>query len=133
MTARKQIADKLAEVGASSIIMLVGLTELSRSTVARELAAMEADGMVSRKSRPDPQRTGSPGFLFELVGAEIARQGHVYLHQDRRVLALQTGKIVTVAEIKEGDEAWPLQSHYVCNANALRPLPMRYFHGQTPR
>lgn len=126
MTARKQIADKLAEVGASSIIMLVGLTELSRGTITRELAAMEADGMVSRKSRP------GRGFLFELIGAEIARQGHVYLHQDRRVLALQTGKIVTVAEIHDDDETWPLRSHFVCNANALRPLPMRYFHGQTP-
>lgn len=62
-----------------------------------------------------------------------AQQGHIYLHEGERVLALQNGHgLVLVAKL-DFDRPWPLQSVCAVDANALQPQPMRYFHGQTPR
>lgn len=62
---------------------------------------------------------------------ERATQGHVYQHGDQKVLSLESGRVVTVAIIRPG-EPW-FTSKYTVNAAWLTPLPMAYFHGQTPR
>lgn len=134
MTHRLKIADALHEHPWCSTIELVGRTGLSRGTISNELTAMESDGIVQR--RLDENSMGAKGgnfrYLFAMSEDVIAKQGHVYRHGEKRVLALESGRRIKVAEIAESDEFWPVRSHYECNANALRPLPMRYFHGQTP-
>lgn len=117
-----------------SIIELIGHTGLSRNTLSAELSSMEADGLIVRRQDMSSigPKGGSPRYQFALADAGRAKQGHVYQHGEKRVLALESGRRVRVAEIVESDEFWPVRSHYECNATALRPLPMRYFHGQTP-
>ncbi|UST52937.1 hypothetical protein NF681_11335 [Comamonadaceae bacterium OTU4NAUVB1] len=58
-----------------------------------------------------------------------ARQGHTYDHGGRRVMALDSGAAVRVAQIEDG---W-LGRAYEVRAAWLTPLPMAYFHGQVPR
>lgn len=127
MTNRKKIADALADHPWTTPLALVGHTGIARTIVYRELELMVNDGVAIRKAR---EGGGHAGYCYAMVGTGVAKQGHVYMHKDKRVLALETGVSVKVAEIVPEDECWPVRSHYVCNANALRPLPMRYFHGQ---
>lgn len=127
MTLRLKITEALPTQGWSTVAALCGLTGLHSSVVRRELELMECDGFAQRKARESGQ-----GYVWRASSPAKATQGHVYLHDGRKVLALESGINVTVAEVVD-DEHWTLRSHYVCNANALRPLPMRYFHVETPR
>lgn len=66
-----------------------------------------------------------------------ATQGHRYrllcdLFEGREVLCLVGGSIARVAVIDER-KPWPLGSVFIVSASSLHPLPMRYFHGETPR
>lgn len=63
--------------------------------------------------------------------AEIAQQGHKYALGEQEVIALQTGYVVSVRPII--DEPYPLGSKITVKASWLKPLPMKYFHGQTPK
>lgn len=60
-----------------------------------------------------------------------AKQGHTYSHAGQRVLALQSGASVQVAVIEPG-EPW-IGLKYNAKAEWLEPLPMVYFHGETPQ
>lgn len=130
MTARLKIAEFLEKHPWRAVGTIACTTKLSSNTVRRELDAMEKDGLIGRRTRR--LVTGGTAFEFAMAQDAKAKQGHLYMHDHKKVLALETGFNVKVAEVVEDDECWPVRSHYVCNANALRPLPMRYFHGQTP-
>ena len=64
--------------------------------------------------------------------AAIAKQGHRYRYGDKDVLAMQSGLVVTVREIDQ-TQAYPLGSEITVKASWLAPLPMAYFHGETPK
>lgn len=59
-----------------------------------------------------------------------AQQGHVYSFKGCRVLALGTGQKAQ-AMLLDTPDLWP--PRLTVNADELQPLPMRYFHGQTPK
>jgi len=66
-----------------------------------------------------------------------ATQGHRYrllcdLFEGRDVLCLVGGSMARVAVIDEG-APWPLGRAFIVSASSLQPMPMRYFHGETPR
>jgi len=63
--------------------------------------------------------------------AATAQQGHRYELGDKPVLAMQSGHVVIVREINP-DDAYPLGRSLTVKASWLKPLPMVYFHGQTP-
>lgn len=63
---------------------------------------------------------------------ERATQGHTYMLNGMKVMALESGTRALVARV-DPKELWPLQQRCVVDANALRPLPMVYFGGQTPQ
>jgi hypothetical protein len=68
-----------------------------------------------------------------MQAAANAQQGHRYRLHGREVLALSGGsEMVKVAHINTKDP-WPLGSPFKVLADRLRPLPMRYFHGETPK
>lgn len=58
-----------------------------------------------------------------------AKQGHRYRHGEADVLALESGRVVRVAELVPG-QPW-LGRPFTARAERLQPLPMRYFHGET--
>lgn len=59
-----------------------------------------------------------------------ATQCHRYRHGDVDVLALENGTSVLVAVLESGNP-W-LGRRYQARAEWLEPLPMVYFHGETP-
>lgn len=59
-----------------------------------------------------------------------AQQGHRYRWRGVDVLALESGQDVRIAEIVPG-QPW-LGPRVAAYAFELEPLPMAYFHGQTP-
>lgn len=59
-----------------------------------------------------------------------ATQVHRYRHGDVDVLALENGSTVLVAVLEPGNP-W-LGRRYQAHADDLEPLPMAYFHGETP-
>lgn len=62
----------------------------------------------------------------------IAQQGHLYQFHQARVLAMQSGScLVRVRMLIE--DGWGLSDVKRVNSDKLTPLPMRYFHGQTPK
>lgn len=61
---------------------------------------------------------------------KAARQGHVYRYRLMRVMALESGARVLVAEIDKS-RVWQLGKQYIASACDLAPLPMNYFHGET--
>lgn len=66
-----------------------------------------------------------------------ATQGHRYricagVFDGAEVLCLAGGELARVAPIDER-QPWPLGSVILISASGLQPLPMRYFHGETPR
>lgn len=64
--------------------------------------------------------------------AHVARQGHRYLWCGvDEVLALENGAHVRVAVLEQG-QPW-LGAQYDVDAADLTPLPMTYFHGETPK
>jgi hypothetical protein len=60
-----------------------------------------------------------------------AKQGHTYLYANKRVLALESGGRVVVAELCKS-EMWIGKKHHV-DADMLEPMPMVYFHGDIPK
>lgn len=60
----------------------------------------------------------------------FAKQGHLYQFGAERVIALESGEVVQVAEIKP-EQPW-LAHHFQAHASCLRPLPMKYFQGEIP-
>lgn len=58
-----------------------------------------------------------------------ATQGHAYLLDGIKVLAMESGERVQVREI---GPLWLGRAHHV-DADLLEPVPMAYFHGQVPR
>lgn len=63
---------------------------------------------------------------------ERATQGHVYGWLNEKVLALDSGPTPTVAII-DPVVGWLQHLRFRVYASDLTPLPMVYFHGQTPR
>ena len=66
-----------------------------------------------------------------------ATQGHRYriragVFSGAEVLCLAGGELARVAPIDER-QPWPLGSTVLISASSLQPMPMRYFHGETPR
>ena len=59
-----------------------------------------------------------------------AQQGHTYSHAGNRVMALESGPVVTVAVIDEG-APW-FSYKYTARAEWLKPMPMTYFGGMVP-
>lgn len=60
------------------------------------------------------------------------QQGHRYRDLNGNdVLALESGKVVPVRRIEPGNP-W-LGHKYEARASWLTPLPMVYFHGDTPK
>lgn len=64
--------------------------------------------------------------------AEAMQQGHLYQHGANQVLALESGPKGKVMRVLK-DAPWCLQGSYQTQAKWLTPLPMRYFHGATPK
>lgn len=60
-----------------------------------------------------------------------AQQGHLYQFHQARVLAMQNGAGVVRVRVLTHD-GWGLGDVKRVRADKLTPLPMRYFHGQTP-
>lgn len=62
--------------------------------------------------------------------ANRAQQGHLYLLNGQKVLALESGPFVRVVRINQ-DHPWlgDIESVYAVD---LVPQPMKYFHGQIP-
>lgn len=60
-----------------------------------------------------------------------AKQGHVYRYRLMRVMALESGARVLVAEI-DHSRVWPLGKQHIAAACDLLPLPMTYYWGETP-
>lgn len=67
-----------------------------------------------------------------MIHAAYAKQGHRYQLGDLQVLAMESGVVVSVREIDPG-EPYPLGKSIVVKASWLRPLPMAYFCGETPK
>jgi len=63
---------------------------------------------------------------------KYAKQGHTYLLSGIKVLAIESGEVVRVCEIDDTKQ-WPLLDAITANASDLVPLPMTYFHGDTPK
>ena len=61
-----------------------------------------------------------------------AKQGHRYLFGRTEVMAMENGPFPVVHRITPGD-LWPLSYIGRVNAESLKPLPMAYFHGETPK
>jgi hypothetical protein len=61
----------------------------------------------------------------------IAQQGHLYRWRGVDVIALETGSLVDVREIDPDAPLWIGRKEEAI-ADALTPLPMKYFHGQIP-
>lgn len=57
-----------------------------------------------------------------------ATQGHAYLLNGIKVLAMESGRDVRVCEV---GPLWLGRAHVV-SAEALEPLPMTYFRGEVP-
>lgn len=58
-----------------------------------------------------------------------AKQGHTYLLNGVKVLALESGEVVRVSEI-DHTRQWPLLDSIVAYAKDLTPLPMVYFNNE---
>lgn len=81
---------------------------------------------------PRPARGPQDDLTVDLFAPPaIAQQGHRYEHNGAHVLALASGDLVPVGQLEAG-QPW-FVSRYVVRADALKPLPMNYFHGATPR
>jgi hypothetical protein len=60
-----------------------------------------------------------------------AKQGHLYLHGEAKVIALESG---SSPEVRQIDAEAPLcMGHkYKVRAEWLTPAPMKYFRGEVP-
>lgn len=63
--------------------------------------------------------------------AHTAQQGHRYALGDREVLSMQSGHVIIVRPICP-EEPYPLGEKITVKASWLKPMPMRYFHGEVP-
>ena len=61
-----------------------------------------------------------------------AKQGHRYQWNGTEVMAMENGAFPVVHKITPG-ALWPLTYIGRVNAAVLKPLPMAYFHGETPK
>lgn len=120
----KAIIIKLLSLGDLNTTEIVEISGISKSAVCRALNEAEEEGGVTRVSR---------GLHGAVWSARKATQGHAYMLGDKKVLAMESGVFVRVAEIHEDDEQWPLGRGFRAWSAQLKPAPMRYFHGQTPR
>lgn len=59
-------------------------------------------------------------------------QGHKYSMGLLTVLALESGEQAIRVAVIDEDAPWPLQSPEWSHARLLKPMPMRYFHGEIP-
>ncbi len=73
----------------------------------------------------DKQESGKNAEMTE------AKQGHRYKLGGIEVLAMENGKKPMVHKINHAD-FWPLSTWGRVDAKYLTPLPMVYFHGETP-
>ena len=64
--------------------------------------------------------------------AAKAQQGHRYKYGTKCVMAMESGVVVEVREIDQSDVC-PLGMRFTVKASWLRPSPMAYFHGETPK
>ena len=60
-----------------------------------------------------------------------AKQGHVYRLGEQEVISMENGIVVRVRELNRA-EAYPLGKEWTVKASWLQPLPMVYFHQETP-
>lgn len=60
-----------------------------------------------------------------------AKQGHRYRYEDMDVLAMESGKVVTVRKIEPGAD-W-LGRRFTVYAAWLEPLPMVYHGNEVPK
>lgn len=67
-----------------------------------------------------------------MTHCSIARQGHKYQFGDKQVIAMESGVVVQVRPL-DHTEPYPLGSAMTVKASWLQPLPMKYFHGETPK
>lgn len=61
-----------------------------------------------------------------------AKQGHRYQWGRIEVMAMENGAFPVVHKITPG-ALWPLSYIGRVDAQSLKPLPMAYFHGETPK
>ena len=62
-----------------------------------------------------------------------AQQGHRYALGGYDVLALESGHGCLKVAVIDHDQPYPLRAPQWVHASQLTPLPMRYFHGATPK
>lgn len=63
-----------------------------------------------------------------------AQQGHVYNFMGQKVMAMDSGEIINVREVRDGRDPWDmLGSPERVHSSQLKPLPMVYFGGQVPQ
>jgi len=63
--------------------------------------------------------------------AKEATQGHKYLYGETEVIALESGITVEVMEV-EKNRPCSFGKKMVVKASWLKPLPMKYYSGETP-
>lgn len=61
-----------------------------------------------------------------------AKQGHRYEWSGAEVLAMENGQFPVIQRITR-TAVWPLSYVGRVDAKSLKPLPMAYFHGETPK
>lgn len=61
-----------------------------------------------------------------------AKQGHRYQLAHIEVIAMGNGAFPEV-QVLDYSQPWPLRYLGRVNAEALTPLPMAYYHGETPK
>lgn len=61
-----------------------------------------------------------------------AKQGHRYQLVHLEVIAMENGAFPEV-QVLDYSQPWPLRYLGRVNAEALTPLPMAYYHGETPK
>ena len=61
-----------------------------------------------------------------------AQQGHIYLFHQAKVMAMKSGA-VTVPVRRFVDDGSGLGKAIQVPVDHLKPLPMRYFHGEVPK
>jgi hypothetical protein len=75
---------------------------------------------------------GSRALGGDAQRVQAAQQGHKYQFGGMTVIAMQSGSVVEVREL-DHTQAYPVGKAVSVEATWLRPLPMSYFHGETPQ
>ena len=124
---RLRIIDVLRRSGQSSRVDLVRLTGLSRTTVSKLVAELQADGLVVERPEADgdgavPQSVGRPAVALALNPAAGAAIGIDFGHNRVRIAVYEDGPSVVRADIRDDGNSRRTRSRSDSGQFALRLL-----------